>query len=274
VDDGKLCIPGLDQILDLVYCRNIQPKNFFNSQVPFLTLTNDSLRLFILLLAVFTVCQITSVSMMHTSPNPPLSTFVFIFLYSTTTIPLLARAYVPNTVYGASSVFIEHQAMYNTGGYNFVDSHNWTFMIDFTQSWDISAPVYRQLSNSPLPDYLVPNSLLNDHNTWVVISNYNSHRYDIQLDRWFLIGSLDNLYPFGWALSGAADPSTGLFYIPNGFQRSNTTPTEYSLMQYDLAENKTVDITAPGAPNELLESFSAMWSSYLRKLVVFGGNFL
>lgn len=214
--------------------------------------------------------------MMHASLNPSLSILALLYLYSTTTtIPLLVHAYVPNTVYGASSVFIENHAMYNTGGYNFIDAHNWTFLIDFNQSWDISAPVYRQLSSSPLqPDYLVPNSLFNDNNTWVVISNYKSYRYDIKLDQWFLIGGLDNLFPFGLALSGAADPVTGLFYIPNGFQLSGTTPPQYSLMQYNLAENKTFNITAQGAPEERLVSYSAMWSPYLRKLVVFGGNFV
>lgn len=71
-------------------------------------------------------------------------------------------------------------------------------------------------------------------------------------------------------LSGVADPSPGQFYIPNVLQVAGAAPGTYVLLQYDLAQNKTSDIAAPGAPDHHLMNYSAMWSPYLQKLVVFG----
>ncbi|KFH67567.1 hypothetical protein MVEG_06299 [Podila verticillata NRRL 6337] len=195
------------------------------------------------------------------------ATLAFLVLYYTT-VPVAHAQYAPNTVWGASSVFIENQAMYITGGFN-LDYQNWTFLIDFTQGWDISAPASRQLRTNPSADSLVPNALLNDQNTWLVFSNFKSYRYEIKLDTWSPIANLANLYPVNdWSQSGAADPTTGLFYIPNGFQ----LPNDNTMMQYDFAQNKTTEITAPGAPDSDLVGYSTVWSPYLRKLVVFGGK--
>lgn len=160
--------------------------------------------------------------------------------------------------------------MYISGGFN-VNIQNRTFLIDFTQSWDISAPVFRQLSTNPSADCLIPNALFNDHNTWLVFSNYKSYRYEIKQDSWSSIADLDNLYPVNkWPQSGAADPTTGLFYIPNGFQLPGGT--DYTMLQYDFAQNKTTAITATGAPDSGLLTYSTIWSPNLRKLVVFGGK--
>ncbi|KAF9375370.1 Acyl-CoA-binding domain-containing protein 5 [Podila verticillata] len=205
--------------------------------------------------------------MLHTTPKFSFATLAFLVLYYTT-VPLAHAQYAPNTVWGASSVFIENQAMYISGGYN-LDYQSWTFLIDFTQGWDISAPASRQLRTSPSADASVPNALLNDQNTWLVVSKYKSYRYEIKQDSWSPIANLANLYPVNnWTQSGAADPTTGLFYIPNGFQLPGG---DYTMLQYDFAQNKTTPITAPGAPDSDLLNYSTVWSPYLRKLVVFGG---
>lgn len=213
--------------------------------------------------------QGTTIAMMlHTTPKFSFATLAFLVLYYTT-VPLAHAQYAPNTVWGASSVFIENQAMYISGGYN-LDYQSWTFLIDFTQGWDISAPASRQLRTSPSADASVPNALLNDQNTWLVVSKYKSYRYEIKQDSWSPIANLANLYPVNnWTQSGAADPTTGLFYIPNGFQLPGG---DYTMLQYDFAQNKTTPITAPGAPDSDLLNYSTVWSPYLRKLVVFGGK--
>jgi hypothetical protein len=153
-------------------------------------------------------------------------------------------------MFGASSAFIGSQAMYISGGSNVSK----TFLIDFTQDWHISVPVCRQLSNGPSGDLWVLSALFDDRSLWLVLFASKVYEYDIQLDLWSLISTL---YDSASALltSGAVDPSTGLLYIPNGVLVAVITPIVYTLMQYDIVQNKSTDITALGAPSNRLFFF-------------------
>lgn len=121
--------------------------------------------------------------------------------------------------------------------------------------------MFRQLSTWLTADWLFSNALLHDNNTWLVLSYNEAYRYDIQLNYWLHIGNLNNSVNLGFS-SAAIDPSTGQAYVPNGFVVPGTSST-FSLLQYDVAENKASEITAPGAPDDQLLSYSTMWCPYL-----------
>jgi hypothetical protein len=83
-----------------------------------------------------------------------------------------------------------------------------TFSLDLASSWDTTSPKFTLLSNLGAPvDYLVPNMLLNDQ-SWLVISNNRSYRYNVQANTWSTVATLTNLFPITeWILSGVIEAS-------------------------------------------------------------------
>ena len=225
---------------------------------------------FTILLAFFTLSQDTIVMILQTKFKSSFAILTLLVLYSTT-VPLHAHAqFVPRTVFDASSMFIENKAMYITGGRTPVGNQNSTFSIDFTQYWNTSAPVYRLLSTGPSVTWPVPSALIFNSTTWLVLSDTEAYRYDMQLDYWSYVNTPVS-YSDVLFTSGAVDPSTDIFYIPNGLRVPGST-LEYTFMQFDIGLNQISNITALGAPDDQLLDFSTTWSPYLRKLVVFGGK--
>lgn len=114
--------------------------------------------------------------------------------------------YVPTTAVGSYSVFIEDKAMYIASGQPFYAAQ--TFSLDLNSTWDTTSPKFTRLSNLGAPvDFLVPNTLLNDQ-SWLVISNNRSYRYNIQANTWSSVATLTNLFPISeWILSGAVETS-------------------------------------------------------------------
>lgn len=71
-------------------------------------------------------------------------------------------------------------------------------------------------------------------------------------------------------LQATVDPVSNSLLIPNGFVTQSATGPVYSMMQYDIKNGKTSSVPMTnGTINHV--AASVVWSTYLKKLVMFGG---
>ncbi|KAG0025235.1 Acyl-CoA-binding domain-containing protein 5 [Podila clonocystis] len=186
-------------------------------------------------------------------------------------------SFTPTIVRGSWSTFIEGKALYVSGGWTPPDDSGFaqTFSIDLSRPWDASTPTVTSLDHTGAPvDIMLPSALMGDNNTWLVLSRGLAYEYSIQDNRWQSAGAVPNLFPTqNRTLAGDINPETGIWYIPNGYNVASTgSSTIVSIMQLDIARNLASGITiANGPPNDLAR-FSAVWSTRLKQLLVFGGE--
>ncbi|KAG0339063.1 hypothetical protein BG000_002912 [Podila horticola] len=145
-----------------------------------------------------------------------------------------------------------------------------TFSLDLTSTWDTTSPKFTLLSNFGAPvDFLVPSTLLNDQ-SWLVISNNRSYRYNIQANIYCHPHQSIPYQRMDPVRCGATDVSTGLVYIPNGYFVSTPTLNTTIMMQYNVATGTTTSLPKKNGPNGV-RAFAIAWNQAIRKLVVTSG---
>ncbi|KAF9914416.1 hypothetical protein BX616_008366 [Lobosporangium transversale] len=190
-------------------------------------------------------------------------------LYVSLVAGIHAQPFGPTVLSSSTSVFIEGQALYVSGG---ADKNNTpspqAFSLDLSTPWSTSRPSYQKISDGGPADYAHPSALLADKQRWYILSQDNVYFYHIPTKKWHLVGNNTSLAS-EYYLSGAADPETGIIYIPGGYLDKNTNV----LMSYSTVENQTYyntdETNHPDLAN--LTDSSVVWSTVSKNLLVFGG---
>ncbi|KAG0242584.1 hypothetical protein B0O80DRAFT_447697 [Mortierella sp. GBAus27b] len=175
-----------------------------------------------------------------------------------------AQTFTPTPAWGSTYVFQEGKSLIVQGGSNGTYTICQTFSIDLSRMWDISNVPYRRLNDGP-SDYEHPGTLLQDKQTWFMVSNDTGYEYDISTNSWKSLGRSESLSTTH-GLGAATDPSTGLVYIPNGYISNGTVQMARYDSTKDILDSKPM---SPGLGN--LVSYSIAWSEQVKKMIVYGG---
>ncbi|KAF9208693.1 hypothetical protein BGZ59_010493 [Podila verticillata] len=204
---------------------------------------------------------------------------LFLFLVSTFTTLLSphyasADTFQPITTSGASSVFLEGQRMFVSGGtpdgVGGFSSTNQTFSLDLSSRWDVATPRFAPLPAGPVSDHNIPNTLLTDTTSWLFFSHGQAFIFDTTQQAWRFSASVSNLAPLeSRTLEAVVDPGSGTVMIPGGFTNLGD---RYSLMQYTTTE-ATTPRSAP-MPDGLagVDGYAAVWSTQMKRMLVHGGG--
>ncbi|KAG0346059.1 hypothetical protein BG004_002519 [Podila humilis] len=204
------------------------------------------------------------------SPTSPFFSFYLVSAQS--------PSFTPTIVRGSWATFIEGKALYVSGGWTPPDDTGLaqTFLIDLSRPWDTSSPVVTSLDHSGAPvDIMIPSALMGDNNTWLVLSRGQAYEYNLQDNKWKYSGAVSNMFPTqNRTLAGDVNPDTGVMYVPSGYNvaTTGTGTTISSMMQLDVSKKLASGISAPNGPPSNLARYSAVWSTHLKQLLVFGGE--
>ncbi|KAF9962680.1 hypothetical protein BGZ65_008527 [Modicella reniformis] len=175
-----------------------------------------------------------------------------------------AQALLPTTTWGSAYTAQEGQKFIIQGGSNGTHTISQTFSIDLSTSWDTSSVPYTQLKNGPA-DYKHSATLIQDKQTWFMISNGTGYEYSLLLNSWKSLGG-SGLLSKARGLGAITDSSSGLVYVPNGYLSNR----EIQMARYDTAQNTLNGSPMPPDLSSLV-SYSIAWSVQAQKMVVYGG---
>ncbi|KAF9326154.1 hypothetical protein BG006_010384 [Podila minutissima] len=185
-----------------------------------------------------------------------------------------AQSFRPTTTSGASSVFIDGQQMFMSGGtpdgVGGLSSTNQTFALDLSSRWDVASPRFTALPAGPVSDHNIPNTLLGI-TSWLFFSHGQAFIYDIVQQAWRFNASVSNLAPLeSRILEAVVDPGSGAVLIPGGY---TSLGDHYSLMQYMTGDGTTTPTSQP-MPDSLagMEGYAAVWSTRMKRMLVHGGQ--
>ncbi|KAG0086522.1 hypothetical protein BGZ93_011457 [Podila epicladia] len=163
--------------------------------------------------------------------------------------------------------------MYISGGFNrpqrIVPQ---TFAIDLSSNWVASSPKAIELSTAnSLQDAVVPNTALSNDGRLVVFSNGYSSIFNPTTNQWSNPITISNFNPKdAFHLAAAADPRTGLVYVPSGYVNSTGNTTVTTMLQYDPIKGTSTSLPMTDGPG-IVKGYSIIWSDYLKKFVIYGG---
>ncbi|KAF9309082.1 hypothetical protein BG003_010228 [Podila horticola] len=198
-----------------------------------------------------------------------------ILVYSCSIVVLctVANAFTPLITTGASSSFVEGKAMYISGGFNRPQRVvPQTFAIDLSSDWDTSSPKTTELSTiNSLQDAVVPNAALSSDGRLVVFSNGYSSIFNPTTNQWSNPTTVRYFNPKdAFHLAAAADPRTGLVYVPSGYVNGTGNATVTSMLQYDPVKGISNSLPMTNGPG-IVKGYSIIWSDYIKKFVIYGG---
>ncbi|KAF8977074.1 hypothetical protein BGZ46_007688 [Entomortierella lignicola] len=149
------------------------------------------------------------------------SAFFLLYLISSTFISH-AQSYQPLVTYAAATVSIEGQGMYILGGIvtatvtttvtPFVEQ---SFMIDLSQSWNTTNPVYKKLPNGPTTSSY-SSSISPNGQDLITFANGTAYTYDLTSSVWTPIITNVNISRTN-GLFAVTDQKAGVVYIPYGY---------------------------------------------------------
>ncbi|KAF9374217.1 hypothetical protein CPC16_001426 [Podila verticillata] len=164
--------------------------------------------------------------------------------------------------------------MYISGGFNRPQRVvPQTFAIDLSSDWDASAPKAIELSTvNSLQDAVVPNAALSSTDgRLVVFSNGYTSIYTPSTNQWSNPLVVHYYNPNdAFHLAAAADPRTGLIYVPSGYETGTGNATVTTMLQYDPVVGTSTSLSMNGGPG-FVKGYSIIWSDYLNKFVICGG---
>ncbi|KAF8934560.1 hypothetical protein BGZ52_004019 [Haplosporangium bisporale] len=209
-------------------------------------------------------------------PDPWVCTdLILVYSLSILFLCTVANAlFTPLITTGASSSFVENKAMYISGGFNRPQRVvPQTFAIDLSSDWDASAPKAIELSTvNSLQDAVVPNAALSSTDgRLVVFSNGYTSIYTPSTNQWSNPLVVHYYNPNdAFHLAAAADPRTGLIYVPSGYETGTGNATVTTMLQYDPVVGTSTSLSMNGGPG-FVKGYSIIWSDYLNKFVICGG---
>lgn len=209
--------------------------------------------------------------------HPTSHLFLLIICAFTTFLPFhyaSADTFQPITTSGASSVFLDGQRMFVSGGtpdgVGGFSSTNQTFSLDLSSRWDVVTPHFTSLPAGPVSDHNIPNTLLADTTSWLLFSHGQAFIFNTVQQAWRFSASVSNLAPLeSRMLDAVVDPGSGAVLILGGYTNLGD---RYSLMQYTTTES-TTPMSVP-VPDGLagIEGYAAVWSTQMKRMLVHGGE--
>ena len=139
-----------------------------------------------------------------------------------------AQSYQPMCTSEATYTSLEGRGLYIQGG---ICKPEWVtpqaFMIDLSESWDISNPKYKELP-SGRHQHHSPSGITSDGKLWTILTDipgsdqgsYGS-RYNATSNSWDDLFQFDT-YSISY-LTGATDHKTDMMYIPFGYANADRT---------------------------------------------------
>ncbi|KAF9201934.1 hypothetical protein BGZ49_007865 [Haplosporangium sp. Z 27] len=182
------------------------------------------------------------------------------------------QSYQPLVTYAASSAFVEGQAIYILGGLgvanatstssNFIQQ---SFMIDLSQSWNTTNPVYKKLSNGPTATaYSV--ALSPNGQDLIVFANGTAFTYDLKSNTWSLIYTNSYISRTN-GLSAVTDPKAGVVYVPYGYNGVNSSWYTSSMLAIKVSTNAISSIPMDPAINSTYY-YATAWSAQYSSLYI------
>ncbi|KAF9413575.1 hypothetical protein BGZ94_000678 [Podila epigama] len=184
---------------------------------------------------------------------------------------------------GASSIFIDGQSMYISGGTvdgvgGIITNTNQTFQLDLSVAWPVTNPRFSGLPCGPVSDHTIPTALLKDGHSWLFLSKGQAFVYDLVQQAWRFCSNVPNLAQTTTGvkkpLSAVTDLQSGNVFVPGGFSNLGTGAGERvstSMMQYTDATGVSSSVAMPESMSGI-EGYAAVWSTVLRKMLVHGGK--
>ncbi|KAF9201935.1 hypothetical protein BGZ49_007866 [Haplosporangium sp. Z 27] len=199
-------------------------------------------------------------------------TAFFLLLISSALISNV-QSYQPLVTFAASSTFIEGQAIYILGGVvvanvsptsvNFIQQ---SFMIDLSQPWNTSNPVYKQLPNGPEATAYAASLSPNGQDLFT-LANGTIYMLDLKSSSWSPILTNPNISRSN-GLSAVTDPNAGMVYVPYGYNSiDNLNSTSTSMLVINL--NTKVVNSIPIDPR--LDSsyfYATVWSAQYSSMFI------
>ncbi|KAF9307170.1 hypothetical protein BGZ74_009876 [Mortierella antarctica] len=199
---------------------------------------------------------------------------ILVYSHSVVILCTVANAqFTPFITTGASSSFVENKAIYISGGFNRPQRVvPQTFAIDLSSNWDASSPKATELSTTnSLQDAVVPNTALSSDGRLVVFSKGYSSIFNPTTNQWSNPTTIRNFNPKdAFHLAAAADPRTGLVYVPSGYVNGTGNATVTTMLQYDPIKGTSNSLPMTDGPG-IVKGYSIIWSNYLKKFVIYGG---
>ncbi|KAF9961962.1 hypothetical protein BGZ72_000585 [Mortierella alpina] len=197
--------------------------------------------------------------------------------------PLLFLTVAVDPVYGQDSVVSVTGpafARYGTklyisgGGYtvktNYINSTSQFFYLDLAVEWEATSPAWRRLRSGP-SNTNSPGAISGDGKTMVTFLGGDQSfawLYNVEGDSWshskiIVPTKLDGLY-------GVTDPTTGLVYVPGGYDNTKNNTLASMLIYHFSTDTTTV---TPMPPSGLVNRwhYKAAWWPRGKSILYFGG---
>ncbi|KAK3809530.1 MAG: hypothetical protein J3Q66DRAFT_373775 [Benniella sp.] len=204
------------------------------------------------------------------SISPPISltllTFIFAFIANVSLYPSVnAQSFRPAPAYRVCSAFAEGQGLYIIGG---VDTASQSFMLDLSVSWNVSAPVFKDLSPTKGPNVEIGScAMTNNGGDLFVLTLGTGYIYNVASNSWRPFSNPNFPAEVSWGPS-ATDPATGIIYFSDSGTdwAGNMVTIAVDLKTSKVTTSKFHEIDTDGFQ-------AAAWSTPSKGMIVFQGIF-
>ncbi|KAK3805865.1 MAG: hypothetical protein J3Q66DRAFT_445729 [Benniella sp.] len=187
---------------------------------------------------------------------------VVLVLSTSSILSVHAQWYQPECTREATYASLEGRGLYVLGGSY---TEEWitgdAFMVDLSESWDISKPKYKRLMNAHIGVAYSPSGITSDGKLWTVLSDNQGIRYNAESNSWKEIFQFDT---YGiQSLTGATDHKTDMMYIPFGYVNADGSK---GMLRVNL---KTGDTTSDRRPYSLVSTqhYATAWNPLRKSLI-------
>ncbi|KAG0274067.1 hypothetical protein BGZ95_010135 [Linnemannia exigua] len=151
--------------------------------------------------------------------------------------------------------------------------------LDLNVSWNVTAPAWQKLPDSPFYQSIFPAAFSSDDQTMYVfhIDGTNSpSQYSVTKGKWSV--SQIAFQNMAWqGLNVVTDPRTGLMYIPGGYNNVSMSLSSPTLRVMEVFDPITLSINQTKLPvqNQVFPVrwyYQNVWSSKMNATLYFGGN--
>ncbi|KAK3809531.1 MAG: hypothetical protein J3Q66DRAFT_373776 [Benniella sp.] len=205
---------------------------------------------------------------MPRSISPPISltllTFILAFIANVSLYPSAnAQSFRPAPAYRVCSAFAEGQGLYIMGG---LDTANQSFMLDLSVSWNVSAPVFKDLSPTKGPNVEIGScAMTNNGGDLFVLTLGTGYIYNVASNSWRPFPNPNFPAEVWWGPS-ATDPATGIIYFSDSGTdwTGNMVTVAVDLKTSKVTTSKFHEIDTTGFQ-------AAAWSAPSNGMIVFSG---
>ena len=148
---------------------------------------------------------------------------VALLLGASSVLSVNAQTFKPTSTSQSAYSSIDGKALYVQGGvFKTSGTTNQAFVVDLSQSWDTSNPVYQQLQPGYVHNHAA-GGVSSDRKWWTVLIGNLVARYSADANAWDPLVTISMDKTFG--VTGATDPATDMMYIPFAYAKNGDIAT-------------------------------------------------